>query len=60
VQAVAIAPGTQQSAFGRAYLALVEPPAAPATTPTSAPNASGSAAPPAAQAPAPGAGATQQ
>jgi VWFA-related protein len=27
VQAVAIAPGTQQSAFGRAYLALEEPPA---------------------------------
>jgi len=29
VQAVAIAPGTQQSAFGRAYLALEEPPAPP-------------------------------
>ena len=28
VQAVAIAPGTQQSAFGRAYLALEQPPAA--------------------------------
>jgi VWFA-related protein len=36
VQAVAIAPGTEQSAFGRAYLALVEPPAAPATTPAGA------------------------
>jgi VWFA-related protein len=36
VQAVAIAPGTQQSAFGRAYLALEEPPAAPSTTPAGA------------------------
>jgi ABC-type transporter Mla subunit MlaD len=29
VQAVAIAAGTQQSAFGRAYLALEQAPAAP-------------------------------
>jgi VWFA-related protein len=36
VQAVAIAPGTQQSAFGRAYLALEEPPAPPTTTPAGA------------------------
>jgi VWFA-related protein len=36
VQAVAIAPGTQQSAFGRAYLALEEPTAPPATTPAGA------------------------
>jgi VWFA-related protein len=41
VQAVAIAAGTQQSAFGRAYLALEQPPespnpaAAPPTTPAS-------------------------
>jgi len=42
VQAVAISPGTQQSAFGRAYLALEEPLAAPTTTPagaTSSPSA---------------------
>ena len=37
VQAVAIAAGTQQSAFGRAYLALEQAPAAP--TPTAAPDA---------------------
>lgn len=36
VQAVAIAPGTQQSAFGRAYLALEEPPAASTTAPAGA------------------------
>jgi VWFA-related protein len=41
VQAVAIAPGTQQSAFGRAYLALEEPPAAPTTSPAGAPAPSG-------------------
>jgi VWFA-related protein len=29
VQAIVIAPGTQHSAFGRAYLALIQPPAAP-------------------------------
>ena len=34
VQAVAIAPGTQQSAFGRAYLALEQPAAPPSTAPT--------------------------
>src|SRR3984885_877091 len=33
VQAVAIAAGTQQSAFGRAYLALEQAPAAPAAPP---------------------------
>jgi VWFA-related protein len=32
VQAVVIGAGTQQSAFGRAYLALEEPPAAPSPT----------------------------
>jgi hypothetical protein len=37
VQAVAIAAGTQQSAFGRAYLALEQAPATPA--PTAAPDA---------------------
>jgi VWFA-related protein len=31
VQAIAIAPGTQHSAFGRAYLALEEPPTQPGT-----------------------------
>jgi VWFA-related protein len=36
VQAVAIAPGTQQSAFGRAYLALQEPLAPPTTAPAGA------------------------
>jgi hypothetical protein len=48
VQAVAIAPGTQQSAFGRAYLALQEPPTPPTATPTGAPAAAlpGGAAPP--------------
>ena len=34
VQAVAIAPGTQQSAFGRAYLALQEQPTAPSAPAT--------------------------
>jgi VWFA-related protein len=38
VQAVAIAPGTQHSAFGRAYLAVQIPPAA-VPVPNSAPNA---------------------
>ncbi len=38
VQAVVIGAGTQQSAFGRAYLALEEPPAVPASAPSSAPN----------------------
>jgi VWFA-related protein len=38
VQAVAIAPGTQHSAFGRAYLAVQIPPAA-VPVPSSAPNA---------------------
>ncbi|HEY4708848.1 MAG TPA: VWA domain-containing protein [Candidatus Acidoferrales bacterium] len=39
VQAVAIAAGTQQSAFGRAYLALEQPPASPnpAAAPPAAP-----------------------
>jgi hypothetical protein len=38
VQAVVIGAGTQQSAFGRAYLALEQPPAPPAaaTAPSSA------------------------
>ncbi|HTZ72279.1 MAG TPA: VWA domain-containing protein [Candidatus Aquilonibacter sp.] len=36
VQAVAIAPGTQQSAFGRAYLALEQPLAPPSTPPAGA------------------------
>jgi VWFA-related protein len=36
VQAVAIAAGTQQSAFGRAYLALEQAPATPAATPDAA------------------------
>ena len=40
VQAVAIGAGTQQSAFGRAYLALEQPPAPPATAaPSSSPAA---------------------
>lgn len=41
VQAVAIAAGTQQSAFGRAYLALEQAPASPnpAAVPPAAPNA---------------------
>jgi len=41
VQAVAIAAGTQQSAFGRAYLALEQATAAPnpAAAPAAAPNA---------------------
>jgi VWFA-related protein len=39
VQAVVVAPGTQQSAFGRAYLALEETPKPPAPVPTIAPNA---------------------
>jgi hypothetical protein len=45
VQAIVIAPGTQHSAFGRAYLALIQPPAVPnpaanpATTPAPAPAA---------------------
>ena len=38
VQAIVIGAGTQQSAFGRAYLALEEPPAVPASAPSSAPN----------------------
>ena len=32
LQAIVIAPGTQHSAFGRAYLALIQPPAAPNPT----------------------------
>lgn len=43
VQAVVIAAGTQQSAFGRAYLALQQPPQAPSST---APPASSPAATP--------------
>jgi hypothetical protein len=41
VQAIAIAAGTQQSAFGRAYLALDQAPQAPnpAAVPSAAPNA---------------------
>jgi len=42
VQAVAIGAGSQQSAFGRAYLALEHPPVAPATA---APSSTGPAAP---------------
>jgi VWFA-related protein len=42
VQAVAIGAGSQQSAFGRAYLALEQPPVAPATP---APSSGGPAAP---------------
>ncbi len=40
VQAIVIAPGTQHSAFGRAYLALIQPPAPPnpAATPAPAPS----------------------
>jgi VWFA-related protein len=47
VQAVAIAAGTQQSAFGRAYLALEQAPAAPnpAAAPPAAPNAPAAPAP---------------
>jgi hypothetical protein len=42
VQAVAIGAGTQQSAFGRAYLALEQPPAPPATAaPSSSPASPG-------------------
>jgi len=37
VQAVVIAPGTQHSAFGRSYLALLQAPPAPASTPASSP-----------------------
>jgi hypothetical protein len=39
VQAIVIAPGTQHSAFGRAYLALIQPPSAanPAASPTPSP-----------------------
>ncbi|HEY6468124.1 MAG TPA: VWA domain-containing protein [Candidatus Acidoferrales bacterium] len=48
VQALAIAPGTQQSAFGRAYLALEEPPAAPTTAPAGTAPAPGTAQPPSA------------
>lgn len=45
VQAVAIAPGTQESAFGRAYLALQDPTPAPQATPaTGAPAAAAGAA----------------
>jgi VWFA-related protein len=40
VQAVAIGAGTQQSAFGRAYLALEQPPAPPASAAAPAPAAS--------------------
>ncbi|MGC1582383.1 MAG: hypothetical protein WA766_12930, partial [Candidatus Acidiferrales bacterium] len=41
VQAIVIAPGTQQSAFGRAYLALIQPSVAPspAASPVAAPSA---------------------
>lgn len=46
VQAVVIAAGTQQSAFGRAYLALEQPPQAPTSA---APAASPPVAPPAPQ-----------
>ncbi len=44
VQAIVIAPGTQHSAFGRAYLALIQPPAAP--SPAASPIAAPSAQPP--------------
>jgi hypothetical protein len=37
VQAVVIAPGTQHAAFGRSYLALLQAPPAPASTPASSP-----------------------
>jgi VWFA-related protein len=37
VQAVVIAPGTQHSAFGRSYLALLQTPPAPASAPASSP-----------------------
>jgi VWFA-related protein len=37
VQAVVIAPGTQHSAFGRSYLALLQAPAAPASAPAGSP-----------------------
>jgi len=39
VQAIVIAPGTQHSAFGRAYLALIQPPSSanPAASPTTSP-----------------------
>ncbi len=40
VQAVVIGAGTQQSAFGRAYLALEQPPAPPAAATTPEPAAS--------------------
>lgn len=44
VQAIVIGAGTQQSAFGRAYLALEQPPTPP-TTPAAAPSAPAGAAP---------------
>ena len=48
VQAVAIAAGTQQSAFGRAYMALEQPPALPSTAPSgAAPSAAPAGTPPA-------------
>jgi VWFA-related protein len=47
VQAVAIAAGTQQSAFGRAYLAIDQAPASPnpAAAPPAAPSPTGTASP---------------
>jgi len=45
VQAVAIAPGTQHSAFGRAYLALQTPPAPPAPDAAGPPTQNSGAAP---------------
>jgi hypothetical protein len=39
VQALVIAPGTQHSAFGRAYLALEQPAPVPATAPGQQPGA---------------------
>jgi hypothetical protein len=45
VQAVAIAPGTQHSAFGRAYLALQTPLPAPTPDATAAPNPAAAPAP---------------
>ncbi|HXW18648.1 MAG TPA: VWA domain-containing protein [Candidatus Acidoferrales bacterium] len=39
VQAIVVAPGTQHSAFGRSYLALTQPAAAPGANPTAPPTA---------------------
>jgi hypothetical protein len=45
VQAVVIGAGTQQSAFGRAYLALEQPPASPASATPAAPSTAAPASP---------------